>query len=82
MKLKKESVIFEAEQQKQTKDSAEDTTITVNGKVVQDKDGNDITASIQSGSVIINLDNENDWKYNDDGYYYYKYLLRYFRYFL
>ena len=33
MKLKKESVIFEAEQQKQTKDSAEDTTITVNGKV-------------------------------------------------
>ena len=40
-----------------------------------DKDGNDITASIQSGSVIINLDNENDWKYKDDGYYYYKYFL-------
>lgn len=34
----------------------------------------DITANVPEGTVIINLDNQEDWE-EDNGYYYYKYIL-------
>ena len=39
-----------------------------------DENGNDITSSINNGTVTINLDNTSDWV-QEGNYYYYKYIL-------
>ncbi len=43
----------------------------------EDANGNDITSSVSPNTVTINYANENQWYYNsDDGYYYYKNVLK------
>ena len=43
----------------------------------EDSNGNDITATVPSGTVMFNFTNQNEWIYNsNDGYYYYKYVIK------